>query len=127
MGTMKIALEKFNNVIERYKAKIGTIGQEREAFKNNAHRQFSEIKELIDKIGLKIADLENRLQDNARLVQENAELRTEIVSLNKQLSELQREKNEIESQIKIIKINMHNNHHNNNHNHTCKIILITKK
>ena len=100
MGTMKIALEKFNNVIERYKAKIGTIGQEREAFKNNAHRQFSEIKELIDKIGLKIADLENRLQDNARLVQENAELRTEIVSLNKQLSELQREKNEIESQIK---------------------------
>lgn len=96
---MEGALQKFNRVIESYKERIGTIGQERERYKAVAQAKFSEIEGLIDAIGRKIADLEQRLQANATLVKENEGFKREIEELNKNLVSLQEQKTNIERQI----------------------------
>jgi len=100
MGTMESALEKFNTVLNNYKARIGALGQERVTFRTSAETKFKEIDVLIGIIREKIRVLEQRISDNAILVQENEGFKREIASLNVQLSKLQSEKNEIEGQIK---------------------------
>jgi hypothetical protein len=99
MATMKDALTNFNDVINRYKVRIGALGQEREEFRTSAETKFGEIDDLIVAIESKIGNLEQRRNANEALEIENAGLLKEIDSLNEQLSKLHAKKTEIENQI----------------------------